>query len=174
MPNANDSGSPDDQHQAPTGGPAPEDFSAWVCVYRNVSRLARTVAVAYDAALAPSGLTSHQYTLLKTLIENGPQTVGQLAAELDMDPSGIPRALRPLQQRGYAEVAHGSDRRQRVISLTRDGHAVMVKAEPYWREAQSAVYASFPAPRWKTCRSELGELRGAASRLPRRGAVEDI
>jgi DNA-binding MarR family transcriptional regulator len=172
MKRTSESGSADDHNLEPEGDPAPEDFTASVCVYRNVSRLARTVAVAYDTALAPSGLTSHQYTLLKTLVDNGRQTVGQLASEMDMDPSGIPRALRPLQQRGYAVVETGSDRRQRVISLTAEGQAIVDRAEPFWREAQAAVYHGFQPARWKTCRGELTALRGAAGNMPRRSVSD--
>jgi DNA-binding MarR family transcriptional regulator len=72
-------------------------------------------------ALAPFGLTGHQFNLMMTLGTMGPMAVGALADVLGMDASGVPRAIRPLADGGLIGVERGVDRRQRVLSLTEEG-----------------------------------------------------
>src|SRR5262245_22547688 len=109
------------------------------CVLRHVARVSRAVVSAFDPALAPLGLTGHQYNLMVTLGELGPMTVGNLADKLGMDASGVPRAIRPLGDSGLVAVERGADRRQRVLSLTASGKALIDRATPEWLRVQSEL-----------------------------------
>jgi DNA-binding MarR family transcriptional regulator len=141
------------------GGPISPD----ACILRHVARASRAVVAAYDPALAPYGLTGHQFNLMMTLGNMGPMTVGTLADTLGMDASGVPRAIRPLAEEGLIGVERGADRRQRLLSLTTAGRNVLDRATPAWQRVQTELIDAIGANRWVLLMSELRAVRRAAS-----------
>lgn len=133
------------------------------CILRHVARASRAVVSAYDPALAPFGLTGHQFNLMTTLGGMGPMTVGALADALGMDASGVPRAIRPLSEEGLIGVERGTDRRQRLLSLTQEGRDRLDKATPAWSRVQAELVDAIGAGRWMSLMSELRTLRKAAA-----------
>lgn len=133
------------------------------CVLRHVARASRAVVAAYDPALAPHGLTGHQYNLMMTLRNAGPLTVGSLASILGMDASGVPRAIKPLTESGLVDVQRGTDRRQRVLSLTRAGKAAVDTAEPAWLRVQTELVDKVGGERWLQLIADLRSVRRAAT-----------
>ena len=144
------------------------------CVLRHVSKTSRAVIAAFDPAFAPIGLTGHQFNLMTTLNNNGELSVGALAGALGMDASGIPRAIRPLVSQGLLQVERGSDRRQRVLSLTDAGRQRIAQATEVWREVQTELMDTIGAERWITLIDDLRDIRNAAmacsTRAPRQSA----
>jgi DNA-binding MarR family transcriptional regulator len=138
-------------------------LSTDACVLRHVARVSRAVVSAFDPALAPVGLTGHQFNLMMTLGQMGPMTVGNLADVLGMDASGVPRAIRPLQDSGLVSVERGTDRRQRVLSLTASGNSLLEKATPAWLKVQKELVEAVGANRWSSLMTELRILRRAAA-----------
>ena len=137
--------------------------SADACILRHVSRASRAVVAAYDPALAPFGLTGHQFNLMMTLANTGPMTVGVLADFLGMDASGVPRAIRPLADEGMISVERGADRRQRVLNLTVLGRTRLERARPAWARVQEELVNTVGATRWQSMMSELRALQKAAA-----------
>jgi DNA-binding MarR family transcriptional regulator len=133
------------------------------CILRHVARASRAVVAAYDPALAPFGLTGHQFNLMMMLGNMGPMTVGALAETLGMDASGVPRAIRPLADEDLIAVERGEDRRQRLLSLTPAGRARLDRATPAWTRVQVELIDSIGANRWVSLMSELRTVRKAAS-----------
>jgi len=133
------------------------------CILRHVVRVSRAVVSAYDPALAPFGLTGHQFNLMMTLRNMGPMTVGALADVLGMDASGVPRAIRPLTEEGLVGVERGTDRRQRLLSLTDEGRDRMDKATPAWSRVQAELVDAIGAGRWLSLMNELRVVRKAAT-----------
>jgi DNA-binding MarR family transcriptional regulator len=133
--------------------------SADACIFRHVSRLSRAVAAAYDPALAPFGLTGHQFNLMMTLSNKGPMTVGVLADTLGMDASGV----RPLTDEGFINVERGADRRQRVLTLTVSGRKRLDLATPAWLRVQSELVHMISAKRWMSLMADLRTIRQAAT-----------
>lgn len=133
------------------------------CILRHVARASRAVVSAYDPALAPFGLTGHQFNLMMTLGNMGPMTVGALADVLGMDASGIPRAIRPLSDEGLIGVERGTDRRQRLLSLTDDGRKRLDAATPAWSRVQTELVDAIGAGRWMSLMTELRAVRRAAA-----------
>jgi DNA-binding MarR family transcriptional regulator len=154
-------------HQPPptfaddTTAMAPTSVDA--CILRHVSRVSRAVVAAYDPALAPFGLTGHQFNLMTTLGQMGPMTVGALADALGMDASGVPRAVRPLSDEGFIQVERGQDRRQRVLSLTVAGRDALTRATPAWATIQSELVGVIGGDKWTGLMSDLRSLRRAAA-----------
>ncbi len=153
------------QAEEATGGRSgPGDpMSPDACILRHVARASRAVVAAYDPALAPYGLTGHQFNLMMTLANMGPLTVGALADTLGMDASGVPRAIRPLQDEDLIAVERGADRRQRVLSLTPSGRAKLDRATPAWQRVQAELIDAIGATRWVSLMSELRAVRRAAT-----------
>jgi DNA-binding MarR family transcriptional regulator len=133
------------------------------CVLRHVARVSRAVVSAYDPALAPYGLTGHQFNLMMSLGQLGPMTVGSLAETLGMDASGVPRAIRPLADEGLIAVERGTDRRQRLLSLTPSGRARLDRATPAWTSVQTELIDAIGATRWLSLMAELRIVRRAAA-----------
>ncbi len=143
--------------------PSPLSLSPDACILRHVSRVSRAVVAAYDPALAPFGLTGHQFNLMMTLGNMGPMTVGALADTLGMDASGVPRAIRPLADDGMIAVERGTDRRQRVLSLTGLGRTRLDRATPAWSRVQEELVNSMGSGRWQSMMSELRVVQKAAA-----------
>ena len=124
----------------------------------------RVVARHYDAALAPTGLTTNAYSLLARLEREGAQTVGSLAAGLAMDRTTLSREIAPLVERGYVAGRPGEhDRRQRVLEVTRAGVAVVARARPLWTRAQQELAETFGTERTDELMAGLHALIGAAA-----------
>lgn len=151
----------------PPGSPLSPD----ACILRHVSRVSRAVIAAYDPALAPFGLTGHQFNLMMTLGNMGPMTVGALAETLGMDASGVPRAIRPLVDEDMIAVERGADRRQRVLSLTPTGRTRLDTATPAWSRVQTELIAAIGANRWMSLINELKIVRRAAAACSTRKTV---
>jgi DNA-binding MarR family transcriptional regulator len=143
--------------------PSPSALSPDACVLRYASRMSRAVVAAYDPALAPFGLTGHQFNLMMTLNNMGPMTVGALADTLGMDASGVPRAIRPLADDGMISVERGADRRQRVLSLTVLGRTRLDRATPAWSRVQAELVDAIGATRWQSMMGELRTVQKAAA-----------
>lgn len=145
------------------------------CVLRHVARTSRAVVAAFDPAFAPLGLTGHQFNLMTTLNNMKELSVGALASMLGMDPSGVPRAIRPLVEQNLVQVQPGSDRRQRVLSLTDEGRDLLATATEVWKGVQSELMDTIGSDRWLNLIAELRDVRNAATNCSTRsqtGAAE--
>jgi DNA-binding MarR family transcriptional regulator len=129
------------------------------CVFRHITRTSRSVSAVYDEALAPAGLTANQFNLMMTLHQVGPQAVMHLAQILGMEPSGIPRAVKPLSAREFVYVRAGKDRRQRIIGLTAGGRSALLAAVPAWAGVQARIIQQFGSRNWQTTTVKLSRLR---------------
>lgn len=106
-------------------------------------RAARRVTNFYDSQLAPSGLRATQFAILALVHELEQAPVNSVAEKLDLDRTTAGKNLRPLEKAGLIHVAASkSDARQRLISLTKTGHAALKQALPLWRRAQMRFEAA--------------------------------
>jgi DNA-binding MarR family transcriptional regulator len=115
------------------------------CVCQSARQLARHLTQLYDAAVAPSGLTAIQFSLLARLygLGNNGRTgvpLGLLAQRLRRHASTVTRDLKPLAEAKLVVLADdASDRRVRNVTVTAKGVAHLQKAFPLWRQAQTLV-----------------------------------
>ena len=116
------------------------------CLCLHVQRAARALARRFDEAFRPLGLTNGQFSLLMALNRPASPTLGEVARTLAMDRTTLTAALKPLERRGLVEVRpHPTDRRSRVLVLTRAGRALLARAVPIWCETHGEVERSLPA-----------------------------
>jgi DNA-binding MarR family transcriptional regulator len=110
------------------------------CLCLHAQRAARALARRFDMALRPLGLTNGQFSLLMSLNRPEPPTMAAVAQLLAMDRTTLTAALKPLGRRGLLEVtADRSDRRSRLLTLTRQGRAVLGAALPIWERTHAEI-----------------------------------
>jgi DNA-binding MarR family transcriptional regulator len=136
------------------------------CVLRHVTRASRLIVANFDAAFAPVGLTGHQFNLLMTLARSGPMNVNALAAAVGMHPSTTPRLIAPLARDRLVRTQPGSDRRVRVIAITRKGRARLARALPRWMELQKRIVSNLGTKEWSSAMTSLKKIRTSLRQSP--------
>lgn len=115
------------------------------CACHNLRRAARAVTQVFDSYFDEVGLKATQFTVLAVLAHAGetPPTVTALADSLVLEQSSLSRNLAVLERLGHVKLVRGpSDRRERVVTLTRSGRAALAKGYPAWKRAQAAIAES--------------------------------
>jgi DNA-binding MarR family transcriptional regulator len=103
------------------------------CLCLHVQRAARALARRFDQALRPLGLTQGQFSLLTSLNRPQAPTIGSVSNLLAMDRTTLTANLKPLERRGLIKIAvDKEDKRNRRLSLTRKGQALLGSAAPIW------------------------------------------
>ena len=110
------------------------------CLCLAAQRAARTLARRFDEALRPAGLTSGQFSLLMSLNQPRPPSIGAVATLLAMDRTTLTANLKPLERRGLVTTTiDPDDRRGRRVSLTKGGRTVLRSAVPVWRRVHNEI-----------------------------------
>jgi DNA-binding MarR family transcriptional regulator len=126
-----------------------------------VRQAARHVTKLYERHLAPSNLTSAQFSILGALGEAGEMTMAELASCLVMDRTTLLRAMQPLQRDDLLKSRAGDvDPRQLVISLTSAGERKLKQAFPLWERAQEEFETEIGS-------REAAQLRRSLLALPK-------
>ena len=129
------------------------------CLCFAAQRAARALARRFDEALSPIGLTSGQFSLLTSLNRPEAPSMGSIAALLVMDRTTLTANLKPLEQRGWVEIAvDPADRRVRRLSLTAAGRRVLQSALPIWQDVHGEIDRLMPASDGRTLRRGLRAL----------------
>jgi DNA-binding MarR family transcriptional regulator len=128
------------------------------CACFNLRKVTRAVTQLYDEMLRPAGLRATQFSLLVAVRMAGPVGVTRLAEITVMDRTTLTRNLELLQKRGLIEVAVGTDRRSRIVTITAQGNAAIAQTMPFWKKAQLHVVNSLGQERWADMLMDLGEL----------------
>jgi DNA-binding MarR family transcriptional regulator len=129
------------------------------CLCLAAQRAARTLARRFDEALRPAGLTSGQFSLLMSLNQSPPPTIGAVAGLLAMDRTTLTANLKPLERRELVTTTvDPDDRRGRLVSLTRAGRTVLRAAMPIWRGVHGEIDRQLSLANGKVLRSGLRAL----------------
>ena len=129
------------------------------CLCLHVQRAARALARRFDEALRPAGLTSGQFSLLMSLNQPRPPSIGAVAALLAMDRTTLTANLKPLERRGLLTTTiDPDDRRGRLVSLTRAGRTVLRSAVAIWRRTHREIDRQLSSADGKKLRGGLRAL----------------
>jgi DNA-binding MarR family transcriptional regulator len=108
------------------------------CLCFAAQRAARALARRFDVALRPLGLTSGQFSLLTSLNQSEPPSIGSIAALLAMDRTTLTANLKPLERRGLVKTeVDPADRRARRLLLTASGRKLLRQALPVWKRTHA-------------------------------------
>ena len=129
------------------------------CLCFAAQRAARALARRFDEALAPLGLTSGQFSLLTSLNQRTPPSIGSIAALLVMDRTTLTANLKPLERRGLVRInVDAADRRGRRLTLTAAGRRVLRSAMPTWERTHGEIDGRLAQTDAKALRSGLRAL----------------
>jgi DNA-binding MarR family transcriptional regulator len=129
------------------------------CLCLHIQRAARAVARRFDDALRPLGLTNGQFSLLMSLNRPKPPGIGSVAALLAMDRTTLTANLKPLERRGLVTVSvDEKDRRNRLMTLTPAGRALLVSAVPVWERTHVELERLITGSDPDTLRADLRAL----------------
>jgi DNA-binding MarR family transcriptional regulator len=135
------------------------------CVCTSLRMATRSVNRLYDRALSPVGLRITGYSIMSRLADDGPMSVGELAARLAMERTTCTREVAPLVAAGLVDDAAGSDRRRRVLRLTSLGARRRAEAYPLWERLQRAIADEFGDANVADLIVRLTRLRAGSDRL---------
>jgi DNA-binding MarR family transcriptional regulator len=133
------------------------------CTCASLRRAARAVTRLYDHELRASGLKATQFTLLMALHTVGNTTQRELGEMLALDSTTLTRTLGILVKEGVIRAVRGRDRRERHLSLTREGQQRFRRARPDWERAQRRLKHSLGEPGWQQLRKIAAQVTQAAS-----------
>lgn len=107
------------------------------CSYGALRRAMRGVGQLYDQALAPSGMNTAQYNLLRTIEKLGRPTQSELATDMVMNLSALGHTLKPLIRDGWITLDKDEqDGRRRLVTLTQHGKEKLQEAQRLWKPTQ--------------------------------------
>lgn len=112
---------------------------ATVCACAKVRRSARILSTLYDEALATTGMSVAQFSLLRQLQRAGPCSMTALAEATGHDRTTLNRTLRPLEAAGWVASSSGKDQRARIVAVTESARTALRRAHPRWEAAQARV-----------------------------------
>ena len=130
---------------------------ARTCACFNFRKASRSVTQLFDQILAPTGLRSTQLVILITTQLLGQSSIARLARELVMDRSTLTRNLKPLMNLGLLRFSQDGGK-QKAVELTVEGQAALLRAAPYWNQAQTQLVDRFGQESWNRIMSDLNAI----------------
>lgn len=135
------------------------------CACTAVRKANRALFRYYENALAGSGLSVTQFSILRTLQRNGDTPLTELANELVMERTSLYRTIAPLIEAGTVALAPGKNKKIKVAKLTDNGITQINVSEPHWRAAQESFIAAIGEDNWQAISGVLQTVPGIVSAL---------
>ncbi|AYG58379.1 MarR family transcriptional regulator [Rhizobium jaguaris] len=133
-----------------------DDLGPLACHCLATRQLARHVSKLYERHMAPTGITSTQFSLLNFLGRDARMTMNELAAAMLMDRTTLLRAVKPLQQQGLVISAPETEESRRLmLELSPAGRGKIAEAEPFWQAAQEEYESQVGQLHAKSLRSDF-------------------
>jgi DNA-binding MarR family transcriptional regulator len=136
------------------------------CACFDLRRATRAVSRLYDDRLRAFGLNITQYSMLRTIEFGQPISVSTLSRYMVMDQTSITRALAPLERDRLIRSRAGSDKRTRIVSLTKKGTKLIANAKPHWDKAQKTFLDLIGDQRWTVMRGLLRDATRVVRHKP--------
>lgn len=134
------------------------------CTCGSLRKASRRISQFYDAALAPVGIKSTQFSILSEVERgsvDGPLTMCELATAMVMDRSTLGHNLRPLERDDLLSLNLAlTDRRKRHVALTKKGKATLQRARRLWRNAEGRFETIFGKRHAANLRAVLLNIAG--------------
>lgn len=128
------------------------------CHCTRLRRAAHAATRLYDEALAESGLTVTQFSLLRTISRLEQPHISALAEATGLERSTLGRNLLPLEKAGLVEFVRGGDARTRLVRLSRKGARTLDRAMAPWQAAQDRLESTLGAEKLALLEALLDEV----------------
>ena len=117
------------------------------CTCGTLRKASRRVSQFYDAALAPAGIKTTQFSILAEVDRGsleGPVTMCELATAMVMDRSTLGHNLKPLERDDLVTLRESADdRRRRYVELTKKGRLILRRSRRLWQRAEGRFETIF-------------------------------
>lgn len=127
------------------------------CACFNLRKAARAVTQLYDEVLRETGIRVTQLSLLVATYLSGEIPISQMAEVLVMDRTTLTRNLKPLEAKGLIAIRSGADRREKLVTLTARGRAMISKVLPLWEQAQRRMIEGLGQGRFDSMLRDLSK-----------------
>ena len=107
------------------------------CLFSKTRTVSRYITNLYTQTLKEVGMTPVQYSMLTAIQILNDANINNLSTALNMDRTTINRNLKPLIRDGLVFMNESSDKRERLISITKEGAKLYEKGYASWQEAQT-------------------------------------
>lgn len=134
-------------HDSPASAP---------CACTSLRKATRTLDRLYDGCLAPHGITTTQFALMRNIERAGAIVLNQLAALLVMDRTSLYRTIRAIEEAGWVSITDGPGK-ARLARITDAGRAMLRRVEPDWQDLQAQIHDRLGEDGW----ARLMEMSGA-------------
>ena len=128
------------------------------CMCSTLRRAARALTQHYEEALRPLGLTATHFTILQALSLAGEVTQRRLGEILAMDSTTLTGTLALMNRQSWLATRSGTDRRERLIRLSKAGEAELAAVLPHWETVQARLRADLGDKRWDNLMNLINEV----------------
>ena len=109
------------------------------CLCIDLRTAAQKLTQVYDEAMAPSGISVTQFSLLHLIQTMDNPTLSALADASELERSTLGRNIKVLERMELVITRVGTDARSKTICLSRKGTNAFKRAAPLWYSVQSEL-----------------------------------
>ena len=118
------------------------------CACTTVRKANRALFRFYEDAMAGTGLSITQFSILRSLKRAGPVGLSTLAATLVMERTSLYRTIAPLVKQGAVTLSSGANKKIKITAITPIGEAKITAALPNWSQAQNSIISAVGDSEW--------------------------
>ena len=144
---------------APTYSADTSSLQPIQCACTALKRAARIVGRAYDAGLAPAGVSVTQYAILANIQRYEPISQMRLATHLGLERTTLYRTVESLETQGRLTATPTGEGVTKVLTLTPAGAQVLARARRAWEQVQQGFEHTFGTSRWAAFLTSLAEIQ---------------
>jgi DNA-binding MarR family transcriptional regulator len=128
------------------------------CMCASLRRAARSLTQSYDDVLRPTGVRATQFTILQALSRTGEISQGGLGQILAIDSTTLTRTLGIMVREGWILDRSGTDRRERLLRLSKSGRDQFHRSLPVWERAQDQLLQQLGSKQWQSLLSLTAQV----------------
>jgi len=125
------------------------------CACTTIRKANRSLFRFYEKAMAGTGVSITQFSILRALNRKGPTALSVLADTLVMERTSLYRTIAPMVEGGSIALENGDNKKIKVAALTPAGTALMESAKPQWEAAQQQFTAAIGEAEWAALSATL-------------------
>lgn len=129
-----------------------------ICACMATRKAARSITQFYNQYLSESGVGTSQHSILMIAYLAQAITITKMANIAVMDRTTLTRNMKQLVKEGLIEINPGEDRREKVITITRQGIKLLKKIIPMWERAQIEFEKRFGSKKFDNLINKLNEV----------------
>ena len=109
------------------------------CLALSLRKANRVMTQIYDHSMARHGIKITQFAILRAMFYLREATNRKLQDVLILDQTTLSRNLKPLLRDGFLLSKEGTDRREKLLTLSEEGRTLFKTAEEDWEVVQEQL-----------------------------------